>query len=231
MKAPPGLPLSRRPPGCLEEGRCASDGRQCSGTATVWCGPRGGYHAAESILSLAAQEPNLEQLSRIQGLLGCSDMRALDFLSYLLALALVPKPRAPALAYISGQQQDSEPGSAAYSGDQLKALLPKGVANGDAPAANGSSMSPASNAAAEHGGAAHAGPASAAPEVQINGAAPTNSSSGGKRRRVLTGGKHAGHGKVDVWQRSLALLEQSLAAAAHRAAGKNDASNSFPDDK
>ena len=201
-----------------------------SAAAPPQCRARGGCHAADSILSCAAQEPNLEQLSRIQGLLGCSDMQALDFLSYLLALALVPKPRAPALAYISGEQETPEPGSAATPGDQQKALLPNGAANGTAPAADGIGMSPASSAAAARGGTAPARPAPTASEAPTGGAAPTNSSSGGKRRRVLSaGGKHAGHGKVHVWQRSLALLEQSLAAAAHRAVGKNGASDSFLD--
>ena len=201
-----------------------------SAAAPPLCRARAGCHAGDSILSCAAQEPNLEQLSRIQGLLGCSDMQALDFLSYLLALALVPKPSVPAFTYISGQQETPEPGGAASPGDQQKALLPDGATNGTAPAADGIGMSSASSAGAACGGAAPARPARVASEAPTGGAAPTNSSSGGKRRRVVSaGGKHAGHGKVHVWQRSLALLEQSLAAAAHRAAGKNGASNSFLD--
>lgn len=168
------------------------------------------------------QVPDLEQLSRIQGLLGCSDLQAVDFMSYLLALALVPKARAAAPAPQAGlpaPQPSPHPSSSAPKRPPADTAAP---ANGT-PAAADDSASPTAPVAFNGVSTADRDAGAVAElvaEVQRGGGSGTDSGGGGKRRRVLPGGKHAGHGKVDIWGRSIALLEQSLAAAAKRAASQ-----------
>lgn len=176
-----------------------------------------------NVATLLMQVPDLEQLSRIQGLLGCSDLQAVDFMSYLLALALVPKPRAAAPAPPAGlppPQPSPHPTSSAPKRPPADTVPP---APGAPAASDNSGVSPTTPvvvngvSTSDHDAGAVA---ELVAEVQRSGGSGTDSGGGGKRRRVLPGGKHAGHGKVDIWGRSVALLEQSLAAAAERAASQ-----------
>lgn len=174
------------------------------------------------------QAPDLEQLSRLQGMFQCSGLSPTDFLGFLLALALAPDP-------VPCPGASAQPCSERAASMDCSYRLPGGGPTGSSSSSSHprrSDMEMATTAATKECKTIQTEDdvtTSAFEDCDFEGVsashlvrqrllsdeagALSDDSSTSKRRRTNGERKRRDHPVVDTWARSLALMQQSLNAA------------------
>lgn len=191
------------------------------------------------------QTPDLEQLSRLQGLFQCEGVPPLEFVEFLMALAIAPDLKGHPGA-TSTPSKSFSPGRA--SSMDCSYQPPAGTTDAAADSGsvhNGSWYQPPVKEALLASKTSHTGgqmheadhqPAAAAASAAFgdvskaatkgvchsmlsdDGGAASDDNGGGKRRRTNGGRQRNSHPGVNVWASSLTLMRQLLGAAHNAAA-------------
>lgn len=180
------------------------------------------------------QAPDLEQLSRLQGMFQCSGLSPADFLGFLLALALAPDPvTCPGASAQSCSQRvasmdcsyrlpgEGPAGSSSSSSHPRRSIMD--VATAAATKGCKASLTEDDVTASDFEDCEGVSASHLVRQRLLSDEAGDLSDDSGTSKRRRTNGerKRRDHPVVDMWARSLALMQQSVTAA-FAAAESND---------